>query len=131
MQQVQPRWKQRLAAINWKAVGIILARILLGMAGMAFYLFIAIFGSIIGIMATVANLADSYVFRYSNTKYINSAEKWGNRTFYMLWNGLWKCLKFIFVGGDTDLLSEFWHQTSGPLIHISGQIWDEGRRRRF
>ena len=114
---------QKVKAINWKPIAIILARVSLAIIGATIYFVRAFFKSFLGILCTVFSLADSYAFKYSNAKYFNHAQKWSNRTARMLWRGLWKCFLFTFTGGNTDLLKAFWFQTSEPLIEFAYQLW--------
>lgn len=108
----------------------VIIRILLACVGLIVYFTLAFFASIIAIMFYVGNSLDAYVWRYSNARYFETMQKWSRRTNYMLWVGAWRSVKFIFTGGDTDLLREFWHQTHEPLVEFAGHVWDDSLPKR-
>lgn len=109
-----------------------LIRIALGLAGVAFYS--AIFLIVVAFIAFYYGaqiFTENLVYQGARSKfYSQRLDKWQNHVMWMWIDGFISTIKFVFTGGNTDLLREFFRSGVGkPLIRISKQYWDQEFRR--
>lgn len=109
-----------------------LIRIALGLAGVAFYTAIfLIVAAFVCFYYGLQIISENLVYKGARSKfYSQRLDTWQNRVMWMWFDGMWSTIKFIFVGGNTDLLREFFrHGVGKPLTRISKQYWDQEFKR--
>ena len=111
---------QRKPRRDWKP--IVLLRLLLALAGVAFYSFLAFFVVIFVIMAYIIHMVASFIQNPDFTR--RDAQRWTNRISWTWIDGFAECWKFFMHGGDQQVLATFFSQVSKPLIEFCGMLWD-------
>lgn len=107
----------------------VFVRIVLGGIALAFYT--AIFAFVVFLVAAnlLVSRADAYVWGGSSHRAEVGARVWQNKMMWMWFDGFVAVVKYIFVGGSTDVFVEFIHAVKHPLIKVAGDYWDQETKR--